>query len=88
MELFDNITKTVKDDLKITLAKGSRLSIAVACFSIYAYSQLKKQLDSIEEPNLYLHHRLLLQRKRLKRSANFISHALIVNVVCMVRNLK
>ncbi|SBW08267.1 hypothetical protein KL86DPRO_40058 [uncultured delta proteobacterium] len=49
MELFDNITKTVKDDLKITLAKGSRLSIAAACFSIYAYSKLKKQLDSIEE---------------------------------------
>ena len=49
MELFDNITKTVKDDLKITLAKGSRLSIAAACFSIYAYSQLKKQLDSIEK---------------------------------------
>lgn len=49
MELFDNITKTVKDDLKITLVKGSHLSIAAACFSIYAYSQLKKQLDSIEE---------------------------------------
>lgn len=49
MELFDNITKAVKDDLKTTLSKGSQLSIAAACFSIYAYSQLKKQLDSIEE---------------------------------------
>lgn len=49
MELFDNITKTVKDDLKITITKGSRLSIAAACFSIYAYSQLKEQLESIEE---------------------------------------
>ena len=49
MELFDNITKTVKDDLKVTITSGSRLSIAAACFSIYAYSQLKKHLENIEE---------------------------------------
>ena len=49
MELFDNITKTIKDDLKVTIIHGSRLSIAAACFSIYAYSQLKKQLERIEE---------------------------------------
>ncbi|MDA8233665.1 MAG: hypothetical protein M0Z31_02450 [Clostridia bacterium] len=32
MEIFDNITKTVKDDLAVTIEKGSRLSIAAACF--------------------------------------------------------
>lgn len=49
MEIFDNITKTVKDDLTITIVKGSRLSIAAACFSIYAYQVLKKQFDVIDE---------------------------------------
>jgi SNF2 family DNA or RNA helicase len=49
MEIFDNITKTVKDDLTVTIEKGSRLSIAAACFSIYAYQVLKKQFDRIDE---------------------------------------
>jgi SNF2 family DNA or RNA helicase len=49
LEVFNNIHRTVKDDLAVTLKKGSRLSIAAACFSIYAYQVLKKQLDSIAE---------------------------------------
>jgi SNF2 family DNA or RNA helicase len=49
LEVFDNINKTVKDDLTVTIEKESRLSIAAACFSIYAYQVLKKQLDSIAE---------------------------------------
>jgi SNF2 family DNA or RNA helicase len=49
MEIFDNITKTVKNDLAVTIEKGSRLSIAAACFSIYAYQVLKKQFDNIDE---------------------------------------
>ncbi|MDR1311576.1 MAG: ATP-dependent helicase, partial [Burkholderiaceae bacterium] len=49
MEIFDNITKTVKDDLTLTIGKGSRLEVAAACFSIYAYQVLKKQLDNIDE---------------------------------------
>lgn len=49
MEIINNITKTVKDDLSVEIKKGSRLSIAAACFSIYAYQELRKQLDSISE---------------------------------------
>ena len=49
MQVFDNVNKTVKDDLAVTIQKGSKLSIAAACFSIYAYQTLKKQLDSIDE---------------------------------------
>jgi hypothetical protein len=49
MQVFDNVNKTVRDDLAVTIEKGSRLSIAAACFSIYAYQTLKKQLDDIEE---------------------------------------
>lgn len=49
MELINNTSKTLKDDLSVEIKKGSKLSIAAACFSIYAFQELKKQLTSIEE---------------------------------------
>ena len=49
MQIIDNINKTVKDDLKAGIHKGSRMSVAAACFSIYAYQELKKQLEGIDE---------------------------------------
>jgi len=49
MEILDNVNKTVSDDLKATIVKGNKLSIAAACFSIYAYQELKKQLDGVGE---------------------------------------
>lgn len=35
-EMLDNVSKTVKDDLAATISKGDKLSVAAACFSIYA----------------------------------------------------
>ena len=49
MQILDNITTTIKDDLKVCIRKDSKLSIAAACFSIYAYQELKKQLSGIRE---------------------------------------
>lgn len=49
MELIDNRNKILKDDLKTEIHKGSRLSIAAACFSIYAFQELKKELSNIDE---------------------------------------
>lgn len=49
MEIFNNTTKVVADDLAKTIVLGSRISIAAAYFSIYAYRELKKQLESCEE---------------------------------------
>ena len=37
MEVFDNINNIVKDDLEKVIQDKSKLSIAAACFSIYAY---------------------------------------------------
>jgi hypothetical protein len=37
MQVFDNVNRTVRDDLAVTIEKGSRLSVTAACFSIYAY---------------------------------------------------
>lgn len=44
MQIIDNINTTVKGDLQSVIHKGSKLSIAASCFSIYAYQELKKQL--------------------------------------------
>lgn len=49
MQVLDNVNKTVKDDLAKTVSKGDKISIAAACFSIYAYEALRKQLDGVEE---------------------------------------
>ncbi len=49
MEIFDNINKFVRDDFNLTIKKGSKVDIAAACFSIYAYKELKKQLDKVDE---------------------------------------
>ena len=49
MKIFDNVTNIVKDDLQEIINKNDRVSIAASCFSIYAYNELKKQFNSIEE---------------------------------------
>lgn len=49
MELINNTTKTLRDDLVVEIKQGSRLSVAAACFSIYAFQELKKELQGIDE---------------------------------------
>ena len=49
METFNNTTKVVRDDLSKKIHSGSKLSIAAACFSIYAYQALKEELESCDE---------------------------------------
>lgn len=49
MQIINNIHTTIKGDLQMVIHKGSKLSIAAACFSIYAYQELKKQLEGIDE---------------------------------------
>ena len=49
MEFFDNQTNIVRDDLKKRIRKGSKVSIAAACFSIYAYKELREELEKVDE---------------------------------------
>ena len=49
MKVFDNVTNIVRDDMEKTIKQNSKVSVAAACFSMYAYSELKKQLESIDE---------------------------------------
>lgn len=49
MQLIDNVRATVKDDLMTSIGPHSKISLAAACFSIYAYKELKEQLEGIDE---------------------------------------
>ena len=70
-EMLDNVGRTVKDELTVTIAKGDRLSIAAACFSIYAYQALKKQLDGIAELRFIFTSPTFLQEKAPKAKREF-----------------
>ena len=49
MELINNVSKTLRDDLMQQIKAGSQLSIAASCFSIYAFQELKDALKEIKE---------------------------------------
>ena len=46
---FDNKANIVKDDLISTVRSGDRMSVAAEVFSMYAYQELKEQLDGLDE---------------------------------------
>jgi len=70
-QMLDNVNKTVKDDLTATITKGDKLSIAAACFSIYAYQVLKKQLDVIDEMRFIFTSPAFLKEKTAKTKREF-----------------
>ncbi len=47
--IIDNRTTTLKDDLVASVRRGCRVSIAAARFSMYAYKELRKELEGIAE---------------------------------------
>ena len=49
MKLIDNVNSRLGDDLRVSIRKGSMLSIAASSFSIYAYEALRNELDKIDE---------------------------------------
>ena len=49
MELIDNTSKTLRDDLADEIKEGSKLSVAAACFSNKKLINLSVILDAVEE---------------------------------------
>lgn len=47
-KFLDNVNNRVIDDLKITIKAGSKIRIAAASFSIYAFQSLKDELEKID----------------------------------------
>lgn len=48
MEIIDNISRLLGDDMKQALQPGAKLKIAASCFSIYAFEALKVELEKVE----------------------------------------
>jgi hypothetical protein len=48
MEVIDNINNLLGNDLKRTIRPGSKLKIAAASFSIYAFEALREELEKID----------------------------------------
>jgi hypothetical protein len=71
MQVLDNVTSTVRDDLKVTMKRNGKLSIAAACFSIYAYSELKKQLEGLDELRFIFTSPTFIKEKTPKSSREF-----------------
>jgi len=68
---LDNINNTLKDDLAITLNKDSKVAIAAAYFSIYAYQELKKELENIEELRFIFTSPTFVKEKAAKEKREF-----------------
>lgn len=49
MKVIDNIESLLKDDLSQDIKRDSKVAIAASYFSIYAYQELKEQLEQIDE---------------------------------------
>lgn len=71
MKIFDNITEIVRDDLEKTIKKNSRVSVAAACFSMYAYQELKQQLDQVEEFRFIFTSPTFIKEKAEKQKREF-----------------
>lgn len=71
MKVLDNITNTVRDDLRVEIKRGSRISVAAACFSMYAYQELKKQLESVEEFRFIFTSPTFVEEKSEKQKREF-----------------
>ncbi|WP_428770515.1 helicase-related protein [Treponema sp. HNW] len=71
MDVIDNSNKNLKDDLKKELKKGSKLSIAAACFSIYAFEELQEELRDIEELRFIFTSPTFITEKNKKEKKEF-----------------
>jgi len=49
MEVLDNISRLLGDDLKGTVRPGAKVRIAASSFSIFAFEALKQELESVED---------------------------------------
>lgn len=71
MTIINNVDITLKDDLIAEIKAGGKLSIAAACFSIYAFEELKKQLYQIDELRFIFTSPTFVKEKTKKEKREF-----------------
>lgn len=72
VKIFDNINNIVRDDMISTINKGNKISIVAACFSIYAYKELKAQLEQIDECRFIFTAPTFIKEKQRSKRESFI----------------
>ena len=72
MKLIDNVNQTLRDDLREELKSCSKVSIAAASFSIYAYQELKKELEKCDEFRFIFTAPTFIKEKAKKKRESFI----------------
>ena len=83
MKLIDNVNTRLGDDLKKTIRKGSKLSIAASSFSIYAFEALRKELGKIDELRFVFSAPTFIEEKFQKESRRFyIPHIVRESELC------
>lgn len=88
MKILDNVSSTVRDDLLVEIKRGSRVSVAAACFSMYAYQELKKQLESVEEFRFIFTSPTFVKEKAEKQKRSSIFPVFSERPACMARSSK
>ena len=71
MKVIDNIHETLFSNLRAQIQEGSRVSIAAACFSMYAWSKLKSELSSAESVRFLFTSPSFLDEKADKQKREF-----------------
>ncbi len=71
VKIFDNINDIVREDMISTINRGSKISIAAAYFSIYAYKELKEQLEQIDECRFIFTAPTFIKEKTEKQKREF-----------------
>lgn len=88
MKIINNITDKLSDELKEKLEPGSKLSIAAACFSVYAFEELKTQLEGIDALRFIFTSPTFLAEQPEKAQREFYIPRLNREKRCMEANLK
>jgi SNF2 family DNA or RNA helicase len=70
-KFFDNVTDRVIDDLKLTIRASSKVEVAAASFSIYAYQLLKKELEQVDELKFLFTGEVFTSEKAARESREF-----------------
>lgn len=71
MKIINNTTEKLADDLRVTIKKRSRVSMAAACFSVYAFEELKAQLENLDELRFIFTSPAFLDEKTKKAQREF-----------------
>ena len=71
IKVIDNVNSILRDDLAETVHRSDKISIAAAYFSMYAYRELKNQLENVDEFRFIFTSPTFIKEKETKQRREF-----------------